>query len=910
MKSYLLLLISLTASAQVVTPPSSTVFDKDAVHEIRLTFQQADWFEQLTDIYAKYPDNTPYIEASLEWGQNKFDTVGVRFKGNSSYNGATTKKKPFRIKLNEFTKGQKIDGMSSFGLSNAWNDPSFVREKPYYEMAAASGLAAPRSNFAALYINGEYWGLYVLGEIVNGDFLKNHFAKNDDTGNLYKASDPGANLAYLGEDPTSYQSFFSKESNEDVNDWTDLIELARIFDQTAAADLPGKLDSLIDVDSFLTALALDNMTVNLDSYVGMSQNYYLYRRPSDKKWVWIPWDPSLAFGALSQGLSVQQMKDLALEWTQSTNTGVGGQGGGFGGGSATRPVATKLWAVPKYKARYREIYRSLVEKQMVPAVVVARMNALRTLIWSSVEKDTQKLVTMAEFEAAMTSDGGGSTQGGGTAPGGPGGGGGAAPGGGGAGPGAPAGGGGLGGAPGLQPFIEGRVTSVKALLDGQTPLTISATPASLFLAQTAGSTTAAAQTVALSLSDAKTGTYTATTSASWLTVGTASGTIPASLRISASAAGMSAGTYTGAVNIAVSGASNTPLSIPVTMSVAAAPSVVTSPASLTLTSFGAGGPQGGGAGAIIQAVAVASTAGASSFTAAVSGSTCGNFLTVSPTSGTTPATLTVTATAPATGGNCTARIDVTSSGLTAAAVPVTLTVQTGPAGGFGPAITSIVNSASYVAGPAAPGTILTIFGANIGPRDLVTGLATTLGGVGVTFDGVAAPILYARANQVGLVVPFEASGKAQSALQLTVNGQQAPVIQQAISPATPGIFTTASTGTGQASVINQTGAVNGPNAMAAKGSTVAIYLTGAGVLRPAGKTGALGTLDLAIAGTVAVTIGGQTATVQYSGAVPGSVQGVYQINAVVPSGSATGSVPVAVTIGGVASQSNVTMYVQ
>ena len=48
------------------------------------------------------------------------------------------------------------------------------------------------------------------------------------------------------------------------------------------------------MDSFLTPLALDNATVNLDSHVGMAQNYYLYRRPSDQKWVGIVWDPSLA----------------------------------------------------------------------------------------------------------------------------------------------------------------------------------------------------------------------------------------------------------------------------------------------------------------------------------------------------------------------------------------------------------------------------------------------------------------------------------------------------------------------------------------------------------------------------------------------------------------------------------------
>ena len=53
----------------------------------------------------------------------------------------------------------------------------------------------------------------------------------------------------------------------------------------------------MDIDSVLTALALDNATVNLDSYVGLNQNFNIYRRPSDKRWVWIVWDPSLAFGA-------------------------------------------------------------------------------------------------------------------------------------------------------------------------------------------------------------------------------------------------------------------------------------------------------------------------------------------------------------------------------------------------------------------------------------------------------------------------------------------------------------------------------------------------------------------------------------------------------------------------------------
>jgi hypothetical protein len=91
----LLTLLPAAALAQV-TPPTSAVFDSDQVHEIRLTFANSDWYTVLLNDYDTYPDDTPYRSASLVWGDYKFDSIGVRFKGNSSYRGATTRKKPFR----------------------------------------------------------------------------------------------------------------------------------------------------------------------------------------------------------------------------------------------------------------------------------------------------------------------------------------------------------------------------------------------------------------------------------------------------------------------------------------------------------------------------------------------------------------------------------------------------------------------------------------------------------------------------------------------------------------------------------------------------------------------------------------------------------------------------------------------
>ncbi len=887
------LLLSCTSGLLAqLPPPASAIFDKDAVHEIRIRFRQADWYQQLTRTYDQFPDDTPYLEGSLTWGEYKFDSIGVRFKGNSSYRGATTRKKPFRIKLNEFVKGQKIEAMASFGLSNAWNDPSFVREKAYFEMAKVSGLGAPRSSFAALYVNDEYMGLYVLGEIVNGDFLKAHFANKDDTGNLYKASDPGANLAYLGTSPSAYQRFFSKESNEDANDWSDLIELARIFDQTPAAELPAKLENLVDVDSFLTALALDNITVNLDSYVGMAQNYYLYRRPSDQKWVWIPWDPSLSFGAHSQGLSAQQMRDLPLEWVVPAGGGFpgGAPGGGPNQPSNTRPVASKLWAVPQYKERYRQIYKAIAEGVMIPSEVAARMESLRALIRPWVERDTQKLVTQAQFDNAMTADGAASP---------------------------------AGAAPALRPLLEARAVAVKEQLAGRQPVLFSAVPLLLGFAQVQSASGAAAQTFSITAPIAS--TWSVTASAPWITVSSASGSLPASLRIGVTPGSMAPGIYNGSLRVEVAGTTNSPLNIPVTMAITNGPAIVTSPASLTFNGGGPGGPGQPGApqgNALTQTITALSTAGSSPISVSVSGSTCGNFVTVSPITGTTPAPLNVTVNGNGLAGSCTARITVASSGLVSAEVPVTFAPIQNPGGpggipGTAPVVNGVVNGASYSRGPVAPGEIITIFGINLGPRTGANGifnnglLGTNTGGVQVMFDGIAAPVVYAGFDQVSAVVPFELAGRTQTNVSVLTNGRGSLPVVVGLSPTAPGLFTTRSTGTGQGTIFNQNGAANGGNAAAQKGSTVSIYLTGGGALNPAGRSGALGGPNQILVAPVAVSIGGANATVVTAGAIPGTLQAVSRIDVVVPQGAASGpAVPLQVTVDGVQAQPGVTIAIQ
>ena len=108
------------------------------------------------------------------------------------------------------------------------------------------------------------------------------------------------------------------------------------------------------------------------------------------------------------------------------------------------------------------------------------------------------------------------------------------------------------------------------------PTTIAAVPASLEFAYTAGGTVPAAQPIQISNSGTGTAalSWTATASDPWLSVSPASGTAPSTLSVSVSPAALSAGTYQGSIQIAAVGASNSPASVPVTLTVAPAQTAV------------------------------------------------------------------------------------------------------------------------------------------------------------------------------------------------------------------------------------------------------------------------------------------------------------------------------------------------
>jgi uncharacterized protein (TIGR03437 family) len=242
-----------------------------------------------------------------------------------------------------------------------------------------------------------------------------------------------------------------------------------------------------------------------------------------------------------------------------------------------------------------------------------------------------------------------------------------------------------------------------------------------------------------------------------------------------------------------------------------------------------------------------------------------------------------------------------------------------------PTISAVTNAASYATGTVSPGEMVTIFGTNIGPptsayatTDPATGkVATTIGGVQVLFNGIAAPLIYASSIQVSVVVPYEMVGVAAPTVWIKYAGQTSNAYQLSSVATAPGLFTQNSSGSGPGAILNQDNSLNGPGNAAAKGSVVQVFMTGEGQTSPPGITGAITTATLpppqvtsAPLLLIGVTINGRPALYVYAGEAPGLVAGMMQLNVQIPANAPSGNLPIVVSIGGNFSQNNVTVSVQ
>jgi hypothetical protein len=388
-KTFFTIYILVLLLSQATLSFSQDFYDMTNVQDIQVHLSQSNWDQLMDNAYATTGD---YIMAdSVTINGVVFDSVGVKFKGNSTYQSNQVKN-PWHIELDTY-KEQDYQGYKDIKLANAAKDPSFLRDVLGYQIVRQY-MDAPEANFANLYVNGTLIGLYSNTEAITKTFLKDRFgSKNND---FVKCNPPAGagpqtsdfpNLVYLGQSSTSYDDAYEIKSD---NGWQGLINLSDTLKNNIA-----DIEQILDVDRALWMLAFDNVIVNLDSYIGLfAQNYYLYRDDFDR-FLSIVWDLNESFGTFSNTGSGNLNGTTAKR--QMTHL--------LHSNDASYPLVSQLLSVPTYKKMYLAHVKTILTENFTnngPYYTMAL--SLKATIDASVQADPNKFYTYAQFNSNLTTD--------------------------------------------------------------------------------------------------------------------------------------------------------------------------------------------------------------------------------------------------------------------------------------------------------------------------------------------------------------------------------------------------------------------------------------------------------------------------------------------------------------------------
>ncbi len=255
--------------------PGSPVYDPATLRTVFLKFDTDDWEQEL----AAFNNTDVDVPAALTVDGKTFkEPVGVHFRGASSYFMVPEgRKRSLNVSLDFVDGRQHLGGYKTLNLLNANGDPTFLRAVLYTQIASHY-IPTPKMNFLRVAINGESWGIYVNAQQFNKDFTRDFFSSTK--GARWKVpGSPGgrAGLDYLGERVEDYKRLYEIASKEEPRNWTDLIALTRVLNQTPPDGLEAALAPILDVDGTLKFLALDVALVNSDGYWTRASDYNIYQ---------------------------------------------------------------------------------------------------------------------------------------------------------------------------------------------------------------------------------------------------------------------------------------------------------------------------------------------------------------------------------------------------------------------------------------------------------------------------------------------------------------------------------------------------------------------------------------------------------------------------------------------------------
>ncbi len=388
-------------------------YNESKIRIIELAFPNDNFWAEITAA----GDND--VMASVTIDGEAFDSVGVRFKGATSDFRNDSEKKSFNISMDAFIDGQDVKGYETLNLNGNYEDPSSIREI-IYNHVGRNYVPALKTNFAQLYINGEYWGPYENVQQINGEFIREWFLSND--GTRWRALQEGAltgtgggpggggpggggpgggpggggpggggggnfgqgmsTLNFLGTDATAYIPNYTLKKTSKENPWEDLaIGTEKLNLLPTDNDLYVNLKDYVDVDKALWFVAHEILFTDADAYISKGgMDYYVYWEAETGRLVPLEYD----------GNSVMQFQNTSV-WSPF-----------YRENEPDFPLANRLFASQDLRQRYLAHFRVILEDHFTPEYLDGLIDTYAAQIRESVQKDTKRIYEPAEFEAEVT----------------------------------------------------------------------------------------------------------------------------------------------------------------------------------------------------------------------------------------------------------------------------------------------------------------------------------------------------------------------------------------------------------------------------------------------------------------------------------------------------------------------------
>jgi hypothetical protein len=349
-------------------------------------FQEDNWYSNV-----EHPATFTFVSAE---GTEVVEEVGFRLRGNTSRAAA---KKSFKIAFNSFDSDVSWHGLKKLNLNGEHNEPSTMRARLVWESFRDAGIPVSRSTHCKLFINGDYYGVYLSSEHINGRWLDRRFPWGH--GNLWKCTYP-ADLAFISDDPDDYkftpdwsdQRVYELKTNESQDDYSALASFIDALNNSTDEELPCALEAVFDVEGYLKVMAGEILVGHWDNYVGNKNNFYLYQRSFDNRLMYLPYD-------VDNTLGIQWFGEWTTQdpyaWTDSDN----------------RPLYSRILDNDGYRDRFSWYLNWWMENWLTADWAMMRGEWLQSLLSGGIEQDVfyglDYGFTPAAFASSLTDSWGG-----------------------------------------------------------------------------------------------------------------------------------------------------------------------------------------------------------------------------------------------------------------------------------------------------------------------------------------------------------------------------------------------------------------------------------------------------------------------------------------------------------------------